>query len=90
MNGVTGLIRGRVQGVGFRYFTQNLAKTLNLTGWVRNLHDESVEIMAVGDRENLERLLLKLKAGSIGSRVDDWDFQWLSDQTPFKGFEIRS
>ena len=84
------VVRGRVQGVGFRYFTQNRAKAMGLSGWVRNLPDETVETLAFGPKETLERFLQVLKAGPIGSRVDDCEFQWLTGQKPLSDFVIRS
>ena len=88
-NAFTASIRGRVQGVGFRYFTQRQAGELNLTGWVRNNPDGSVELLAKGEASALERLLQRLEAGPIGSRVDKIDSQWLRVTQDFKGFEIR-
>ena len=88
-NAFTASIRGRVQGVGFRYFTQRQAVELNLTGWVRNQPDGSVELLAKGEVSALERLLQRLEAGPIGSRVDKINSQWLQVTEEFKGFEIR-
>ena len=88
-NAFTASIRGRVQGVGFRYFVERLAGELNLTGWVRNKPDGSVELLAKGEVSALERLLQRLEEGPIGSRVDKIDPQWLQEPQNFKGFEIR-
>ena len=88
-NAFTASIRGRVQGVGFRYFTQRQAVELNLTGWVRNQPDGSVELLAKGEVSALERLLQRLEAGPIGSRVDKVDSQWLQVTEEFKGFKVR-
>jgi acylphosphatase len=88
-NAFTASIRGRVQGVGFRYFVERLAGELNLTGWVRNKHDGSVELLAKGQVSALERLLQRLEEGPIGSRVDKIDSQWLQEPQNFIGFEIR-
>ena len=83
------LIKGRVQGVGFRYFTKNKAKELHLSGWVRNLPDGSVETMVMGPFSVLEQLLHCLKKGPVGSHVESVEVQWLSEPQEFKGFEIR-
>jgi acylphosphatase len=88
-NAFTGTFRGRVQGVGFRYFTQDIAESLNLTGWVRNLPDGSVEVLAYGPPVILERFLQYLKTGPVGSRVDSTQFQWLELKEEYKTFEIR-
>lgn len=88
-HGFTGIIRGRVQGVGFRYFTKNRALELHLTGWVRNLPDGTVEVLAYGPMPALEQFMHSLKEGPIGSRVEDTGFQWMELPEKFKGFEIR-
>ncbi len=57
------LIRGRVQGVGFRYFTEIAAYELGITGWVRNLDDGRVEVLAVGNKEQLSEFEGRLRRG---------------------------
>ena len=64
------VIRGRVQGVGFRYFTQDTALREGVTGWVRNLPDGRVEALAEGDVEAVTRVERALRAGPRGARVD--------------------
>jgi acylphosphatase len=64
------LIKGRVQGVGFRWFVHREAGALGLTGWVRNTEDGHVEVVASGEREVLAELEAALHKGSRGSRVD--------------------
>lgn len=64
------LVKGRVQGVGFRWFVHREAAALELRGWVRNTESGHVEVVAAGDREQLERLSTALRKGSRGSRVD--------------------
>ena len=64
-------IHGLVQGVGFRYSTQHEAQRLGLTGYVRNMDDGSVEVLACGDTQQVEQLVDWLKAGGPRSaRVD--------------------
>lgn len=65
------LVRGRVQGVGFRWWTTRAAERLKVAGTVRNLPDGSVEVMAVGDAERLEELERVLRRGPVMARVDE-------------------
>ena len=88
-NAFTAKVKGRVQGVGFRYFTKNQADTLHLTGWVRNLPDGTVEVLAKGFGPALEQFMQRLEEGPIGSRVEKVDFQWIQESQDFKGFEIK-
>ena len=64
------LIRGRVQGVGFRWFVHREAAELGLHGTVRNTDGGDVEVVAAGDPESLAELRTELRKGSRGSRVD--------------------
>ena len=64
------LIRGRVQGVGFRWFVHREAAELGLRGWVRNTDAGEVEVVAAGDAETIAELRAELRKGSRGSRVD--------------------
>jgi acylphosphatase len=64
------LVKGRVQGVGFRWFVQREAAELGLNGWVRNTNDGHVEVVAAGDDAVLAELRVALRKGSRGSRVD--------------------
>jgi acylphosphatase len=70
------LVRGRVQGVGFRWYVRELARKLGLSGWVRNCPDGAVEIAAEGSEESLQRLQRELRIGPPGavvSAVEDLD-----------------
>jgi acylphosphatase len=64
------LVRGRVQGVGFRWFVEREARTLGVAGWVRNNHDGSVEVLAIGTRDQLAGLGSQLRQGPRAARVD--------------------
>ncbi len=65
------LVRGRVQGVGFRWFVEREAHLLGLAGWVRNNADGNVEVLAMGSRDQLLALQSRLRAGPRAARVDD-------------------
>jgi acylphosphatase len=65
------LVRGRVQGVGFRWFVEREAHLLGIAGWVRNNADGSVEVLAIGSREQLIGLQSRLRQGPRAARVDD-------------------
>lgn len=65
------MVRGRVQGVGFRWFVEHEAKTLGISGWVRNNSDGSVEVLASGTAEQLSGLRSRLQQGPRASRVDN-------------------
>lgn len=64
------LVKGRVQGVGFRWFVQREASEIGLKGWVRNTDEGCVEVVAAGEQEDLAELKQALHKGSRGSRVD--------------------
>ena len=64
------LVKGRVQGVGFRWFVHREAAEIGLRGWVRNTEDGHVEVLAAGEPDQLKDLALALGKGSRGSRVD--------------------
>lgn len=64
------MVRGRVQGVGFRWFVEREAHILGIAGWVRNNHDGSVEVLAQGTRDQLSGLHSRLREGPRAARVD--------------------
>lgn len=80
---------GRVQGVGFRYFVIGVAGELGLTGWVRNRRDGSVELVAEGSKELLNKLIQALKRGSRSSVVNAVHEEWLDATAEFHGFSAR-
>ena len=65
------VVRGRVQGVGFRWFVEREAHILGIVGWVRNNADGSVEVLAMGTRDQLTGLRSRLREGPRAARVDD-------------------
>jgi acylphosphatase len=83
------LISGRVQGVGFRYFTRVTAKSLGVKGWVRNRGDGSVETVIQGQPGQIEDMIEKLREGPSAARVDDVDVRDLNADEIFSVFEVR-
>lgn len=81
-------MRGRVQGVGFRYFTQRLAAELGLGGYVRNLDDGRVEVYAVGPEEKLSELAGRLYRGPRWAEVHGVDEQE-AEVRAYASFEIQ-
>jgi acylphosphatase len=65
------VVRGRVQGVGFRWFVEREAHTLGISGWVRNRADGTVEVLATGTGEQLSNLHSSLRRGPRAARVDE-------------------
>lgn len=80
---------GWVQGVNFRAWTKAQAERLNLTGWVRNLPDGRVEVLAEGEKENLESLLTLLKGGHPWARVEKTEVNWTEDKGGFTKFSVN-
>ncbi|HON87952.1 MAG TPA: acylphosphatase [Spirochaetia bacterium] len=70
---ILAIIRGRVQGVGFRYEARNFAKSLGLTGWIYNLPDGGVETYAEGPASAVDRYLQWLHQGPPGAHVTSVD-----------------
>jgi acylphosphatase len=81
---------GRVQGVGFRYTTKNVAMGFEVTGAVRNLPDGRVELMAEAPREELEAFRLAIRESGLGSFISDEQITWEEPKGEFRGFEITS
>lgn len=88
MQRLHGIVHGRVQGVGFRHATTVTAYELGLSGWVRNLPDGTVEVMAEGDQATLSQLALWLHEGPPGSRVDSVLIAWGEATGEFRGFAV--
>lgn len=82
------IVSGDVQGVGFRAFVGQQARTLRLSGWVRNLLDGSVALEAEGQREALEALAQHLHRGPPGSIVAQVRLVWSAAQGWDRGFEV--
>ena len=83
------IVHGRVQGVGYRYYVLQTARELNLVGWVRNLPDKTVEVVAEGNRRQLDLLLIALHKGSIAAKVSRVASTWLAPTHTFTSFEVQ-
>ena len=81
---------GRVQGVGFRYTVKSLSMGYEVTGGVRNLADGRVELVAEGDRLELESFLRGIQDSELGSLIRDQQAAWGESEDEFRGFEIWS
>lgn len=93
LGGVTRLdatVRGRVQGVGFRYHVLRRAMDLGLTGWVANESDGTVRCRAEGPRADLESLLSTLETGPVGARIERVIAAWGPGTGSLGPFGIRS
>jgi acylphosphatase len=84
------VVRGRVQGVGFRYFVLAEAMRLGVAGWVANEGDGSVRCVAEGPRARLDSLLDLLREGPRGASVDDVGASWGPAGGDFRNFSVRS
>ena len=82
-------IEGRVQGVGYRAFVEQNAISLKLTGWVRNRWDGSVEVLAEGERRDLEKLLAALYRGPGAAYVSNIQLEWQPATGEFGRFSVR-
>jgi acylphosphatase len=78
---------GRVQGVGFRFTAEDFARQLGLCGWVKNLRDGQVEVVAEAEEEALKNFLEHIRH-YFSSYIRGTDIQWLPATGEFKGFEI--
>lgn len=81
---------GRVQGVGFRYTTQQLAKGFDVTGSVRNLPDGRVELIAEGDKDELEAFLEEIGESGVASFIKEREVAWTDATGEFRGFRIAT
>lgn len=80
---------GDVQGVFFRDFARRTAQQLRLTGWVRNTPEGTVEVVAEGEKEQLENLLAKCREGPPTAKVERVKAEWEKPTKKFKTFIIK-
>ena len=79
---------GYVQGVGFRYTIRRIVSQYDIVGWVRNLYDGRVELLAEGEEKNLKKILESIKSVFAGS-INDTEINWSEATGEFGEFEIR-
>jgi acylphosphatase len=82
-------VHGRVQGVYFRASTVEQARRLGLSGWVMNCADSSVEVVAEGEIEQLEKLTHWCRSGPPGAQVKEVHAQWGASKEEFQSFYIK-
>ena len=82
-------VSGRVQGVAFRWVTVDVAQQKGVTGWVRNLRDGRVEVMAEGEEMVLKDFIEFLKKGPRYAKVKDIQVDWGAYKGEFRSFEVR-
>ncbi len=87
--GVRITVRGRVQGVGFRYFVYHAAESLGLTGYAKNLFNGDVEVYAEGRKEFLEEFVRKVKTGPSGAHITDAKVEWLEFKNKYDNFDVK-
>ena len=83
-------VYGRVQGVGFRFFAREVARELDLVGYVRNTYDDGVEVVAEGEEGRLARLIGLLKQGPSAAHVTHVDASWDEPTGEYDRFFVRA
>ena len=83
------VVKGRVQGVGFRFFTINIASKYNLTGSVRNMDNGMVEIEVQGEKNTIDSFISEIKKGNYFIRVDDISIKSIDLKPKEKSFQLK-
>ncbi|MCM3125442.1 acylphosphatase [Mesobacillus sp. AQ2] len=83
------IVSGEVQGVGYRYYTQMKAIQFGITGWVRNLREGGVEILASGAKVDLEKFIDEVRRGNPFSTVDHIEVNEIENTETYKSFAIK-
>ncbi|KMQ53065.1 Acylphosphate phosphohydrolase [Chitinispirillum alkaliphilum] len=82
-------VKGRVQGVGYRFFVVEAAQTLGLSGWARNHHDGSVRLEVQGDEAKLDKFCEMLREGPPLARVTNLDIEQITPSESQTDFHIK-
>ena len=88
--GLHAIVKGLVQGVGYRWFAARSAERINLTGWAKNLSNGEVEVKAFGDKGALNSLIKQLSIGPSFSKVNDVVVRWIEFEPSHTEFNIRN
>jgi acylphosphatase len=89
MHSVKGTVRGRVQGVGFRYFVSCCAEVHGVCGYARNLADGRVEFLLQGEVAAIDKIVDEIRRGPRHARVDEVNLDLPEDHQPCAGFSTR-
>ena len=82
-------VQGLVQNVGFRAYVEYNARQLDVAGWVRNVGYDTVEAVAEGEHENVDRFVEAMKAGPRASRINESKVEWENATGEFKEFGVK-
>lgn len=83
------IVTGEVQGVSYRYYVQDAATELGLSGWVRNKADGSVEVLAQGMPDTLKEFVEYLHEGSLRAKVDAVAVDWRTVRKQLEDFSVK-
>ncbi len=89
-NAIQLIISGHVQNVGYRYWVRSIAVRMGLRGWVRNLQDGRVELLAIGPTPELDRLIDACRIGPSSAKVNEIDVSDIQAPNAIQGFEIQA
>ena len=83
------VVQGVVQGVGYRFFVLNQARLFDIKGYVRNLPDGSVEVVAEGEKGMVKDFVDRLRIGPLSAHVTGIDVKWYDEDSGFTEFRLR-
>ncbi len=86
---IKAIVKGRVQGVGYRFFVEEIAYELGIKGYVRNLFNGNVEVVAHGKEEDIKRFIARLRQGPSLAYIADIEIDWNYQTEDFADFTIR-
>lgn len=83
------IVQGLVQGVGYRFFVIRKAQEYHIRGYVRNLPDRNVEVVAQGEKALVHEFIEQLKIGPVSAHVTSVDVEWSEQGPEFSDFDVR-